>query len=79
MEQPRLLEDKLGSGIYGAVGLRTQLNVFPTAVRDALLKAMSMTEEGKFAADSPEAEKIIDEAITALGYRRISSTDDSST
>jgi len=77
-ETINLLVNYFGFEVYDSLNLprpTEPLEVFPPAVRAALEFAMSQIVAGGFDADSPEAVKIFDEAIIALGYKRISSLD----
>lgn len=48
------------------------LSVFPPVVRTALESAIIKIETARVGADSPEASMLFDEAMIALGYKRIS-------
>ena len=77
----RLLSAKLGQEVYDVLGLvrpGKPLDPFPPLVRTALESAMSRITAAGLDADSHEAQRIFDEAMTALGYRKISNLDDES-
>lgn len=80
-ETINLLVKYFGFEVYDFIGLSRpaeSLEVFPPEVRAVLESAMTKIVAGGFDADSLQAQSIVDEAIIALGYKRISSLDNES-
>jgi len=80
-EKAGLIADKLGDEVYLILGYEppgSTVSAFPFAVRSALESAMSRITAAGLDADSPDAQRIFDDAMIALGYRKISNLDDES-
>ena len=76
------IAEKLGDEVFTVLGYDPPgglLGAFPAAMRLALLGARDTIISRGLAGDSPEAEKIVIDAMIAAGYKLIVTNDDSST
>lgn len=72
------IADKLGAEVYTVLGF-DEPDPFPERLRLALESARDTIISRGLVGDSPEAEKVIIDAMSAAGYRLIVTKDDPST
>lgn len=78
-ENCRRMAPVVGDGIFIAAGYSEPEDPFPERLRLALESARDTIISRGLVGDSPEAEKVIIDAMSAAGYRLIVTKDDPST